>query len=90
MKNIIIRFTICFVIGLTSLSSYSNEEYEFSEAELAQMLAPIALYPDSLLTHILIASTYPLEIVQAHRWQQDNEYSRSTLESQAWDTSIKR
>jgi len=35
----------------------STEEQPFSEAELAQMLAPIALYPDSLLTHILIAST---------------------------------
>ena len=32
------------------------------------MLAPIALYPDSLLTHILIASTYPLEVIQAERW----------------------
>lgn len=89
MKNIIIRFTIYILIAVTSLSSYSNEEYEFTEAELSQMLAPIALYPDSLLTHILIASTYPLEIVQAHRWQQESEYSRPTLESQTWDPSIK-
>jgi hypothetical protein len=89
MKNIIMRFTICILIALTSLSSYSNEEYEFTEAERAQMLAPIALYPDSLLTHILIASTYPLEIVQAYRWQQENEYSRPALESQTWDPSIK-
>lgn len=89
MKNILSRFTLFIIIGLMSLSTYSNEDNEFSEAELAQMLAPIALYPDSLLTHILIASTYPLEIIQAHRWQQENEYSRPTLESQTWDPSIK-
>jgi len=32
------------------------------------MLAPIALYPDQLLTQVLMASTYPLQIVEAHRW----------------------
>src|SRR5689334_5781768 len=36
--------------------------------ELEQLMAPIALYPDSLLTQMLMASTYPLEIVQADRW----------------------
>ena len=41
---------------------------KFKQEELDQMLAPIALYPDSLLGQILIASTYPLEIVQADRW----------------------
>ena len=40
----------------------------FKQEELEQMLAPIALYPDSLLTQILMASTYPLEVVQADRW----------------------
>ncbi|MFT6926407.1 MAG: hypothetical protein ACJAZP_002017 [Psychromonas sp.] len=49
-----------------------EEQIPLSEAQLAQILAPIALYPDSLLTHILIASTYPLEIVQASRWRANN------------------
>jgi len=91
MKNIIIRFTIYLLFGLTSISSYSNDnqQQKFNEAELAQMLAPIALYPDSLLTHILIASTYPLEIVQAQRWLDKNEYSRPSIESNKWDPSIK-
>ena len=40
----------------------------FSQAELDQMLAPIALYPDTLLSHILITATYQLEIVKATRW----------------------
>jgi len=48
----------------------------FKQEELDQMLAPIALYPDSLLTQILMASTYPLEIVQADRWQRRTRTSR--------------
>ncbi|QIR16115.1 DUF3300 domain-containing protein [Shewanella aestuarii] len=64
-----------------------------SEAELAQMLAPIALYPDSLLTHILIASTYPLELVQAQRWSKqygelDTENKMKLAEEQTWDPSV--
>ena len=39
----------------------------FTQQELDQMLAPIALYPDSLLSQILMASTYPIEVVQAAR-----------------------
>ena len=37
-------------------------------AELEQLVAPIALYPDDVLAQILMASTYPLEVVQAARW----------------------
>ncbi|BDD87383.1 DUF3300 domain-containing protein [Desulfofustis limnaeus] len=44
----------------------------FTEEELAQLLAPIALYPDPLLSQILMASTYPIEIVEAQRWIADN------------------
>ena len=66
----------------------------FSEAELEQMLAPIALYPDSLLTHILIAATYPLELVQADRWVSENpdiepSDALQRVESKTWDPSVK-
>ncbi|WP_037428055.1 DUF3300 domain-containing protein [Shewanella colwelliana] len=69
------------------------EEIQFSEAELAQVLAPIALYPDSLLTHILIASTYPLEVVQANRWRNkyqalEAEAAVKRAEDKGWDPSI--
>lgn len=69
------------------------EEIQFSEAELAQMLAPIALYPDSLLTHILIASTYPLEVVQANRWRKQHKNLQasdavSKAEDKDWDPSV--
>src|ERR1700684_2054537 len=44
----------------------------FSQEQLDQMLAPIALYPDPLLSQILMASTYPLEVVEAARWSRAN------------------
>ena len=37
-----------------------------------EIVAPIALYPDSLLTQVLMASTYPLEVVEAQRWVSQN------------------
>ena len=70
-----------------------DEQIPFSEAELAQILAPIALYPDSLLTHILIASTYPLEIVQASRWRTTNSHLNANqaikrAADKNWDPSV--
>jgi hypothetical protein len=66
----------------------------FKPEELEQMLAPIALYPDSLLTQILMASTYPLEVVQAERWAKKNKDLKGdafakALEEQPWDPSVK-
>jgi hypothetical protein len=62
--------------------------------QLDQMLAPIALYPDSLLSQILMASTYPLEIVQADRWVKARpgfsaEDLDVALEPLGWDPSVK-
>jgi uncharacterized membrane protein YgcG len=64
------------------------------QEELDQILAPIALYPDVLLSQILMASTYPLEIVQADRWMQKNkdlseDAQAEQLEQQDWDPSVK-
>lgn len=44
----------------------------YTQAELDQLLAHVALYPDELLSHVLIAATYPLEIVEAARWTRRN------------------
>jgi hypothetical protein len=66
----------------------------FGKEELDQMLAPIALYPDSLIAQILMASTYPLEVVQADRWVQQNKTLTGdalddALKEKSWDPSIK-
>jgi len=72
----------------------STGSVKFKQEELDQMLAPIALYPDSLLGQVLIASTYPLEIVQADRWSKANKNLKgdpltAALEKQNWDPSVK-
>ena len=46
----------------------SEQTQEFSKEKLEQLVAPIALYPDPLLSQVFMASTYPLEVVQAARW----------------------
>jgi uncharacterized protein DUF3300/endosialidase-like protein len=63
-------------------------------AEIDQLLAPIALHPDPLLSEILIASTYPLEVVQADRWAKSNTTLKgdaltAALAKQSWDDSVK-
>jgi Protein of unknown function (DUF3300) len=65
----------------------------FTQQELDQMLAPIALYPDSLLSQILMASTYPIEIVQAARWSKANPNLKGddavrAVEQNNWDPSV--
>ena len=84
------------ILLMLSNTSYAREEQDiqFSDAELAQMLAPIALYPDALLTHVLIATTYPLEVIEAQRWLAKQEsLSKDELaeksENLPWDASVK-
>jgi len=62
--------------------------------ELDQLVAPIALYPDALLAEVLMASTYPLEAVQADRWLRDNKHLKgdalkAAVDKQDWDDSLK-
>src|SRR6185503_1940595 len=66
----------------------------FSQEELEQMAAPIALYPDPLLAQVLMASTYPLEIVEAARWKKANssvsgDAVAEALKKEDWDPSVK-
>ena len=66
----------------------------YSTQQLDSLLAPIALYPDSLLAQILMASTYPLEVVQAARWSKSNankggDAAVNKVDSQPWDPSVK-
>ena len=58
------------------------------------MLAPIALYPDSLLANVLVAATFPLEVVAADRWVKQNkdlkgEQLNAALDKMGWDLSVK-
>jgi hypothetical protein len=62
--------------------------------QLQQLVAPIALYPDSLVAQILAASTFPEEVVEADRWVQANpdlkgEALGQAVDQQPWDPSVK-
>jgi hypothetical protein len=66
----------------------------FKPEEIEALVAPIALYPDSVLSQVLMASTYPLEIVHAARWVKANPKLKGddavkAVENQPWDVSVK-
>src|SRR5215470_9742642 len=71
-----------------------NQQEQFMKPEqLESLVAPIALYPDSLLAQVLAASTYPLQIVTAQRWVQQNSNlkGKQLVEAagrQDWDPSV--
>ena len=69
-------------------------EAKLPEGQIEQLVAPIALYPDPLLTQVLMASTYPLEVIEAARWSQANSTVsgaalQDAMQSQSWDPSVK-
>jgi len=65
----------------------------YSPDQINSLVAPIALYPDELVSQILVASTYPLEIVQAYQWMQQHPELKgqdliNAAQKQSWDPSI--
>ncbi|EOC1280793.1 DUF3300 domain-containing protein [Cronobacter turicensis] len=66
----------------------------FSAAQIDQWVAPVALYPDALLSQILMAATYPTNLVQAAQWSQDHptlqgDAAIQAVAGQPWDASVK-
>ena len=62
--------------------------------QLQQLVAPIALYPDSLVAQILAASTFPEQVVEADRWVQEHQDLKGdalgqAVDQQPWDPSVK-
>jgi hypothetical protein len=92
----ILRFVLlCLLYQSTSLAQETGEiQQAFASDQLEQLVAPIALYPDSLVAQILMAATYPLEIVQAARWREANpdlqgDDLEKALADHPWDPSVK-
>lgn len=78
----------------SSSPAVESTHIQITKAQLDSLLAPIALYPDTLLTQVLMASTYPIDIVQAARWRKQNpnvapEDIPDLLEDVDWDPSVK-
>lgn len=98
------RLTACvlslalLLVGACSGAAETEPQAEsvplYTQAELDRMLAPIALYPDELLSQILMAATYPLEVVEAARWSRAHPELRGqdavrAAEAEDWDPSVK-
>jgi len=86
--------TVSLVIALPpALASAQENKPTFSQAELDQMVAPVALYPDALLSQILMASTYPADVAEASKWSKANPNEKddaavSAVQDKSWDPSV--
>jgi len=93
-KLLAISGKLLFVVLLClSLGTAQAEDATFSEAELDQMMAPIALYPDALLAQILMATTYPADVTEAVKWSKDNpkqegDAAVEAVQDKSWDPSV--
>jgi hypothetical protein len=86
--DIVFAVMLCLLLGTAQA-----EDATFSEAELDQMMAPIALYPDSLLAQILMAATYPADLAEAVKWSKDNpdqqgDAAVEAVQDKSWDPSV--
>ena len=99
MKTIFKLILAATVALFASAGSFAQApEYadgpRFSQAELDSMLAPIALYPDSMLSQLLIAATYPRDVSEAAAWSRSRqglagEQAVRAAENEPWDPSVK-
>ncbi len=94
LRAVIWLLVLLLTVPPWAVAQDSSATKKFKQEELEQMVAPIALYPDALVGQILMASTYPLEIVQADRWAKANKNLKgdpltAALEKQNWDPSVK-
>ena len=78
----------------TQSGGYNSSPQLISSEQLQSLLSPIALYPDSLLSLMLLASTYPLEVAEAYNWRTSNSSLngaalQDALKAQSWNDSVK-
>ncbi|MBI5910168.1 MAG: DUF3300 domain-containing protein [Betaproteobacteria bacterium] len=94
MTSRLLALLAALALACAQDGAQAQPAYSFPQQELDQMLAPIALYPDALLSQILMAATYPLELVEAARWARDRpglsgDAAVRAAETEDWDPSVK-
>jgi hypothetical protein len=85
---------VAFPQSYTQSGGYSSSPQLISSEQLQSLVSPIALYPDSLLSLMLLASTYPLEVAEAYNWRNSNASLSGTalqnaLNTESWNDSVK-
>lgn len=94
-KKIITRILpLLLALALMPAGALAQKRPAFPQERIDQMLAPIALYPDPLLSQVLLASTYPLEVAEAARWSRDRpglagDDAVRAAQGEDWDPSVK-
>ena len=88
----LLRFLLATLVSLTALNAQAQQS--FDAGELEALLAPIALYPDPLISHILNASQYPEQVEAAAAWSRANpqlsgDAALATVQGTQWDPSVK-
>ncbi|MCL4763932.1 MAG: DUF3300 domain-containing protein, partial [Burkholderiales bacterium] len=87
------RLAAAFLFALPLAAAAQGTDKQFSNEQLDQMLAQIALYPDALLSQVLMASTYPEQFQEAVAWSKANKEAKGDeavkmVESKDWDPSV--
>lgn len=94
--TLIVKRMLAGLLALTLAAplAFAQAPHTYSQAELDRMLAPVALYPDPLLSQILMAATYPVEVREAAQWSRANPRLQGddavrAVEPMDWDPSVK-
>ncbi|MGE8587947.1 MAG: DUF3300 domain-containing protein, partial [Alcaligenes sp.] len=83
----------CLCLGL-AVCMPAAAQTKLDNGQLDQLMAPVALYPDSLLSQILMGATYPDDIAAAAKWSaahtsESGDQAVKAVEGEAWDPSVK-
>jgi len=94
LPRLLLSLCLACATALGGVARAQDGASPFKPEEIEALVAPVALYPDDLLSQVLMASTYPLEVVQAARWVKANpnikgEAAVKAVENQSWDVSVK-
>lgn len=87
------KFIAALLAALAFAPALSPAQDRFSQAELDRLLAPVALYPDPLLSQVLMAATYPSDLAEAARWSRANSHLAGdsavlAAADEDWDPSV--
>jgi len=94
LHSLLVALVLALALPALNPASAQPATPSFSQPQLDQMLAPIALYPDSLLSQVLMAATYPREVAEAARWSREHPGMSGVPATRAvagypWDPSVK-
>lgn len=86
-------FAWCLALMLMAPLGAATAQSRLGNAQLDQLTAPIALYPDALLSQVLMAATYPADVAAAAQWSKDNpslsgDAATKAVSGQSWDPSV--